>query len=353
MAKTAYLVVSDLHEKYSNFRNRVDYRTETQQVKIEMIKCAKGFAQRGYEVVLLLLGDVFHNSYKDIFTAVNDNNFFHVWRKSFGEVYSVLGNHELTYYKSNPFYTLVSEIESEKVTRLMNKVWTPVGLSPVIRVVDELVDGEVHFYFNHYDTGITQPEGNGVNIGLFHQKIVHPQIVEQMRRLYQATECGVTVESEEVWRGYDVCFLGHMHQVYGVWRTEAGTRLYYLASLGRTNEREVSDCFLERNIPAVLVEDGKFKTVEDHKFNLASRAECIREEIVERNREAYTVKKEVQEIKQSVPGKDAPVQNLYALFAEDAPVRRALDELLVKEQDSLTREILRKTEVLVYENVRN
>ena len=57
-----------------------------------------------------------------------------------------------------------------------------------------------------------------------------------------------------------------------------------LASLGRTNETEVQDTFLERNLPAILFLDGKFIGVEDNKFDLPSRAECINEAVVLKNK---------------------------------------------------------------------
>lgn len=354
MDKIAYLVASDLHQKYCNFQNRFDYRDEVRSVQMQLIKIAKKYASAGYKVKLLLLGDVFHNSYKDIFNAINDNNFFYVWKDFFGEIYSVVGNHELTYYKSNPFYTLVSEIHSKKISGLLNKVWTPVGVSDVIRVVDELHDGDVHFYFNHYDTNVSIPESTGINIGLFHQDIVCNQIITQMKNLYGAEYYGTTVDFNkcEFFEKYDICFFGHMHQVYGIWRT-GGCTLYYLASLGRTNIAEVNDNFLERNVPAVIIEDGKFKTVEDNKFYLASRKDCVKEEIVALNKETYNLKKDIQEIKDHVPAFAEPVKNLKVLFSEDASISLILSDLLQFEQDSITNEIIRETGVLLNENIRN
>lgn len=51
-----------------------------------------------------------------------------------------------------------------------------------------------------------------------------------------------------------------MHQVYGTWgytnpKTGKSSVLCYLASLGRSNVTEVNDDFLERNVPAVLIDD--------------------------------------------------------------------------------------------------
>lgn len=100
-----------------------------------------------------------------------------MWANTFGEIYSVIGNHELSYYSSNPFYTLVSDIESDKVQSILNRVWQPVGSAGVIKVVDSLEDGEVLFHFNHFGTTIAKPVVGKHNIGLFHQDIVNSEIL--------------------------------------------------------------------------------------------------------------------------------------------------------------------------------
>lgn len=91
--------------------------------------------------------------------------------RKIGEIYTVLGNHELTYYKANPFYALINKMESEAVQKIINKVWTPLGLSNTIRVVDKLEDGNVDFYFNHNSTAVQSVSVNDdkVAIGLFHR----------------------------------------------------------------------------------------------------------------------------------------------------------------------------------------
>lgn len=339
MAKNAYLIVSDLHESYKNLRGRVDYRAEIEYVKQKMILLAQDYQRRGYSVVLLLLGDVFHNSYNDVFNACTDNNFFTMWHTIFGEIFSVLGNHELTYYSSNPFYTLVSDIESGKVKHILNKVWTPVGKSGVIRVPDILEDGNVIFHFNHNSTypDLIEDDASGIHIGLFHQELVSNEVIREMENTLGVGIFGNTVnlDSIGVLNNYKYCFFGHMHSVYGTYAMENGTTLCYLASLGRTKESEVNDNFLERNIPAIRVVDGEIEGVDDNKFQLLNREQCVKQSIVDKNHKDYEVLKEKQQVKQYTPLADDPILKVKDRLKENNTALTIFEDLLTESTDSI------------------
>lgn len=348
MAKNAYLIVSDLHKSYKNLANRIDYRSEIAVVEDFLLSTAAKYKQSGYELTLLLLGDVFHNSYSDVFNAVLDNNFFVVWEKFIGKIYAVLGNHELTYYSSNPFYTLVDKIESKKLQRIMNCVYQPIGLLPILNVVDELRDGEVVFHFNHYSTCVGNPEDGKVNIGLFHQEIVNRQIVLQMEEILHAQVFARTLDFSQldVLNGYRYCFFGHMHKVYGMYQADNGCVLDYLGSLGRTNVSEVDDNFLERDVPAVIVEDGIFCRVESNKFLLPERAKCVNEVEAEESHKTYELQKQKQIVKCYVPASDDPISNLKNKFASRIEVIQLIDELIGNEIDARGLRILGKANKL-------
>ena len=328
MAKNAYMIITDLHFGNIAASTRLDYRKEIEFVKCRLLENAIKYKNDGYNVKTLLLGDVFHGSYRNVTDALIDISYFTMWREKIGELYSVLGNHELTYYKANPFYVLLSKMESERVQKIMNKVWTPLGLSNVFRVMDNLKDGEVVFYFNHYGTGIQVPDGSSEAIGLFHQDIIDPLIIDEMRKKYNSEYYGASRELDrlQVLSDYKHCFFGHIHTAYGVWQT-GKTYLHYLASLGRTNEREVNDSMLERNVPCVLIEDGKLLTIEDNFIILPERKECISESNVMLNQQEYGLRKEVKNLRDYVPVDDNPVKDVQTLFKGDACAERVLGEL--------------------------
>lgn len=119
----------------------------------------------------------------------------------------------------------------------------------------------------------------------------------------------------DIFDGFTYNFFGHMHQVYGTWgytnpKTGKSSVLCYLASLGRSNVTEVNDDFLERNVPAVLIDDGHYSRVENNLFLLPDRQSSVREDIVKEQKAAYQVVKEQRELKNYSPMGDDPVNEI-------------------------------------------
>jgi DNA repair exonuclease SbcCD nuclease subunit len=309
------------------------------QIREELVKTALRYKQNGFEKVnLLLLGDVFHRSYVKVDSAMYDCSFFIMWREKIGDCFSVVGNHELSYYKSNPFFSLVSEIESQKLAGVSDRVWAPNGLLPVIRVVDSLECGNVRFYFNHNRAGISRPEVDGsINIGLFHQDVVCSQIKKAAEARLGSDIWGTVTdfESTDVFDGYDYCFFGHMHSIYGTWKLENGTVLCYLASLCRTSVTEVNDNQLERNLPVVKVVDSKFDGIDDNFIRLPSYEECIDHSKVLLNKENYQQAKVMKLARSYSPLDDDPMESLRAYYAEDAYMLKIVDGLLHEPVDPI------------------
>lgn len=338
MARNVWLIISDLHLYHKNISSRKDYVEEMNTVCTKIVEIAAKYKNNGFDSVnFMLLGDVFHRSYRNTFKTGYDNNFFVLLSQKFGKCYSVIGNHELSFYESNPFFTLVNTIESKKVQAITDRVWTPRGLLPTIQVVDRVDDGNVHFFFNHYGTSISIPETAGVNIGLFHQEIVCQEIINVMKQRLHSDIWASTVDFEklDVFDGYQHCFLGHMHKVYGTWQGDNGCVLHYLASLGRTNVGEISDDFLERDIPAIVVENGDFSTVESNKFNLMSPSDCLVQAQTEENKHIREIQKIREYTKNFDVLGDNPIENLETFFGENPKVLTIIDGLLKNDIDEI------------------
>lgn len=338
MENTVWLIISDLHLYYKNLASHLDYVQEMIDVRGEIMKIANRYKEDGFEFVnLLLLGDVFHRSYSKADVAIGDNNFFVMWNQHYGECYSVVGNHELSYYKSNPFFSMVKTIDSEKLKGITNKVWTPTGLLPIIKVVDELEIADVRFLFNHYGTQISRATADGKkNIGLFHHDLVNSEIKQMMvnQRGHDFWSETVEFDNSGVLDGYDYCFFGHMHQVYGTFQMDSGTILCYLASLGRTNIQEISNDFLERNIPAVKIR-GKFMGIDDNKITLPSLEESVNISKVLQKQEDSEKRARRKFAKEYAPLDDDPVKSLQTFYAQDAYRLTIINELLHNSIDSI------------------
>lgn len=349
----AYLIITDLHIINKMLvKNRISYRTEIEQVEKEIDDLIDSYKDRGFIVRLIFLGDLYHRGYTDPIASIKDNNYLVYLSKKVDSIYSVMGNHELSYYKNNPFYTLFNKINSEKINNIHNRVYNPLGVLQVLNVVDTLEDGEVLFTFNHYGCGVEKPIPGKVNIGLFHQDLICQEILDDIKRRYKIegfTEEIINLSSYNVFEGYDYCFLGHMHKAYGTYNISDDNdnntiRLYYLASLGRTNHTEIQDNFRERNVPAVLIDSGKFECIEDNKFLLMKREDCILENEVLVEQEKRKTDKAFKEIKNYNASFDDPVKNVLEQISGNKDVTTIFMNLRSSDFDKIGREIKSKVE---------
>ena len=313
--KNAYLLITDMHRCDNVKKNRFSYRKEIIYVDKIVLNLLKKYLADGYNTNIIFLGDIFDAGYKNITTVVEDTLLLSTYCSYCDKVYSLIGNHELTYYSGNLFYMLFHEIKSEKVKKIQNQVWSPKGYFQIINVVDKLTDGDTVFHFNHFGTEVSPIEEGKINIGLFHQNLICQEIMSDMKMLHdQEIYGGKTINLEKSVIGeYDYCFFGHMHKVYGTWIIDTGmhkTTLEYLASLGRPNYTEVMDSFLERDIPVVIVKDGMFSGIDHNRLSLMSYKECVKEEIVSENTEKYSVIKERAKARAEDSLIDDPVKDL-------------------------------------------
>lgn len=356
MNKTAYLIVTDLHLSGVNMRGRYNYPAEIDYVIKHIIKTGMKYIEEGYSNVnLIFLGDIIDKSYKNLTKGIYANNIFVALKNIFSNIYSVGGNHEFSYYTDNPFWTLFTEIKSEKIQAIKTKSWQPVGYLDLIEVVDTLEDGNVIFHFNHNGTGVNSPIDGKVNIGLFHQDIICKDIIESMKADY-AMEVFESkpkyFDQSNILYGYNHCFFGHMHKVYGHWtyvcdKTKFTTELYYLGSLGRTNHTEVSNDFLERDIPAVIIENGNFSRIENNKFNLMCREECVKEEVVLENKEVLLKKNEIKYALESVPETDEAIDNIKSVLTANAVLYNIFDDFLNSRESEFEHKLMNRVERVI------
>lgn len=340
MSKTAYLVISDLHFSDKQNNNRYNYNKEILDAVNKLINIITKYRRDNYNVKLLYLGDLIDRSYKDVFKAIWVNNLFIHLNKYVQGSYVTLGNHEFSFYTNNPFWTLVRNVESERVKSCLSKSWAPQGLFDVVHIVDTLQDGNVVFHFNHHPTPVSKPLAQKTNIGLFHKDYAPKGVIAESEQQYKLdiwSEPIELIDNTSILDGYHYAFFGHNHKLYGTWyytsdKSGWSTWLYHLASLGRPNHTEVNNNFLERNIPAVIVEDGEFIKVEDNKFDLLARDICVNEEVVEKRKEVYEATKEAKHYKEETLGSigvsDNPIENIKGFLAQSPTLLNTFEEYL-------------------------
>lgn len=325
-----YLIISDMHLSYKNKNSRIDYLKENEYCIEQLNRIIDRYIVKNNKVTLLFLGDFTDCSFKDQAKAVEINNLIVDFKKRVDECYFVIGNHETTYYRDNPVWTLFNSIESPSLNQVIKRSCKPQGLLPLGRVVDELIDGNVRFIFNHYDTPVITPKDTDyINIGLFHKDIICSAIVNDSKINHGVdlfTENSIAFDETSVFKNYNYTFMGHLHSVYGKWdfydeKTGKSTEVNYLASLGRTNHTEVRNDFLTRNIPAVVIHDGEFNTIEDNCFDLMPREQCVSEAIVQKQKEIRESFKESKNVLNNFyPLRDDPLDNIQEYLNQNQTV---------------------------------
>lgn len=359
MTVNAYLLIPDWHRRDRNFEGRYDYQKEIAYTETYVHETIAKYQSLGCDVIGISLGDLNDRSYNDIFEAIAENNYFIQLRQELAGLYVNIGNHELTYYKDNPFWTLMTEIESTKVKNLLTRVWQPRGRFPIVRVVDELVDGNVRFIFNHYGCPISKPPLDGkTNIGLFHTDLYAKEIHADMERKTGKTifeHSPIYFDGSGVFHGYHYAILAHMHRFYGEYvytddNTGFQTNIQYTSTLGRTNHVEVDNNMLERDLPVFLVEDGNFIAKEHNYFELMNRESCVNEEVIVIKQTKRAVAKDSKSLANDYePLADDPIENIR-MGLKDYPAYLDLyEDLLNKPETELGRELHKKLEVLKWQ----
>jgi hypothetical protein len=327
--KTAYLVLSDLHFSCSAKENRYDYDMEIIFVVKKALSLMDRLDKGGVEFGLIFLGDIFDRGYKSPTKLGVDISILETLmsRAKLG-VFSVVGNHEVRFWSNNPFWILVSSVDSERLRGSSARVLQPLGYVPKIGIVDRLEVGDCVFHFNHFGCADSPCVVEKVNIAFYHKDVGTLAFLDELNVLYTDS-----TEVEKIMHGglgklleYDFSFVGHMHVLYGkclVGKSE----VRYLGSLGRPNKAHLSDDFLERNIPIVLFEDDKFVGIEDNVFDLMRRDECLIPEIDKKEKESYEIVKSLNEAKSYSGIFDNPMDNVRAYFANDEVALLLLEKL--------------------------
>lgn len=287
--KNAYLVVTDLHIDFAK-ANRLNYFAEVVDAMNSILSVATKYREMGCEVKLLLLGDVFDGSISNPSDAMQAVELVRYFCANFAGTWSVVGNHEISYAKDNPYWFLVSSLDDPSLSSVRRYI-QPRGLSPTVVVPDVLEDGEVKFYFNHYGTSAKTPSGTGVFIGLFHQNVGSNDICKMWGTFDDVEEAAYV-------QAYNYCFFGHMHLAKGKYYLNSSHTCLaeWLGTIGRTKVTEVSDEDLQVNIPCIRVDDGKFVGIEDNSITLLSEEASIDRARLQASEESKRIVQEHRQI---------------------------------------------------------
>lgn len=261
---------------------------------------------------VIFIGDIVHRGIQNTEDSYFIQDFFRsVFYFTGGKVFSVVGNHELSYRKNNPFWG-VAQVESDYINNIVKHKYQVT--QPLIAVLDDMVIGDMQYSFGHYGRtygmGYFTPNDVKYVTLLSHNSLLTPEIVSYM------SDKGVDLKEEYI-KTINLresgsipkttllryIYVGHMHKAHGVFDVEEDINglkleftLHYLASLGRTNHTEYNDD-IERKLPIHVIRDGRFIEEKFHIITLPSRSESVDERVVLENKESYDRQKQNRELR--------------------------------------------------------
>lgn len=348
--------MTDLHLTHKNLRNRFDYTKETRKALAQLYQVINKYKEQEMKVVLIFLGDIFHNAYDVVFDAIIANNTMIAIQAAVDGMFSVIGNHELTYYIGNPFWSLMTSVPSVRARRIMTDLKKPRGILDILEVPDRVECGDVRFIFNHYGCGVDIVEDDGKkNIGLFHQDLYTKEVVQDVlneRGVEVFEHTPVYLDTAPFLKNYHYAFFGHAHLFYSEWMYVCAmstweTIICYLSTLGRTSHAEVQDNFLERDIPAIIVKEGKMVAREYNKFNLLKRSDCVKEALVKIQVEKDKDLRERKKVGDNVARSDNPLESLKAAKHNDPVALHLIEQTLSRGVSELEMNILAEARSVV------
>lgn len=263
--------------------------------------------------VALFVGDVFHRGFSTYEGGQYwEKYFYEVYTLTAGRVYSVVGNHEFTYQKSNPFWHFAT-INSDFVSfRVKSK--DPSTCMNFIQIEDGICIENVMFIFAHYGMNlndITVPDNIKSVVLCSHNTLISEEITNNLNNVYgrdmntaylkpvSIRTPGALPRTEKLKHVY----VGHMHKAFGKYAVceeingiKYSFELTNLGSLGRTNATEYNDNDLSRVIPIIKI-DGDITSEESRVITLSSRKSVVSEDAVVHGKEKYRGQQTIRELK--------------------------------------------------------
>ncbi len=313
------MIVPDLHIWDKNLNGRVDYVAEVKGYASQILSIVEEKFNKGYNVNVVFAGDIFHKGFNNFEELIYWYSYF-LELASMSSIYSVIGNHELSYSKDNPFWLLTSELTTTR--RFRGKAASPKGNLPIIKVPDGFRVGDVYIDLVHYGSRSKIEEGVKC-VGIFHDNFLSKEILNVMTNKYGRDlgeffiDYNFINENSNAFEGYRYVFIGHMHRAMGSYGLEHKgnlTEITYTQSLGRTNHLEVDDR-LERKISLLTISGDNIEKSSEI-ITLQSRAECVLEDVIEKTQGDYLTRKDLLSIEKAKSLGLDPLEDLRK-FIED------------------------------------
>lgn len=310
-----YIIIPDLHYWYKNISCRKDFLGEQEEFLSNLMMYIN--SDETYNNVIFS-GDIYHRSFKDLDSSRWIKSFFselkYILNSRGGDLYTVIGNHEFSFSKNNPF-------------------WLQDGV--IFKTPEDIFDNGVHIYLESFHSPKSVRKFRNkveCDICITHNEVIPPEIASFVRK-----ESGrrVFTSSHAIsFKRYYLknLFVGHMHQIvdtYCIQEDEGDTsrnfEVQYLGSIGRTSVEEIDNDFVDRSLPVICIEgnEGEY-TIEQLPIKLRQYHDTVIAEQVEKQRRIRQNVQSFKEVKMCKV-KSNPIQEIKDLFDNNESVCEIID----------------------------
>lgn len=303
-------IIPEPHLWDKSFKNRIDYPEE---IFDYLSTITETISSLNGDKIIIFPGDVFHRPFTVVERMTQILNLFcDLNELTDGNVYSVVGNHELSYPKCNPFWMLCED-NTDRFIQFRN---LPAygSFAQGIKVVDSLAVGNLLFIFGHY--GRTDFDLNLLSnqdcVLISHNSIIEKSINEIISERYKrntnlsyANDVYHLLSSQAIpiTSQLKYVFVGHLHTAYSDFLVDEKVEsvqlkfyLRYMGSLGRTSVEQVRDDDLIRTIPQFIIENDSYTYV-PFEVSLKPYDLVMKQQVVDDNKNKYAAKKALAYLK--------------------------------------------------------
>lgn len=344
-------IIPEPHIWDKSFKNRKNYQGEIASYLADIKERITQFIG---EKIIIFPGDIFHRGFADIDGLVSAFNLFKELNEiTNGNVYSCVGNHELSYTDKNPFWILADDISDRYLNYHGLRAFG--AMQPGIKVIDELSIGPLLFVFGHFNR--TDYELNTKNkdiVLITHNAILEPEIDQYMKDKYGGSIATDYMHTVSLKQGsllpansrLKYVFVGHMHTYIGKFNVSETINnydmeftLHYLGSLGRTSITEINDNALIRVVPHFLIDDDKY-SYQPFEVALKPRADIVIEQVVVENAQKYDNVKVMRNLVQNSTFGETPEQRIDRRLANSPFLLELFHAVYSNELNSRLTEII-------------
>lgn len=327
-----FLIIPDCHFWDKNFTGRTNYVDECWETADNLLT----YVRKDERITdVIFAGDIFHKGFSGLET-------FRPWVEYFsrlkgivngrgGELYAVIGNHEYSYSKNNPFWTLKGVF---------------------LKTPEKIHCNGKLIYLDSYPSG----KGDRAAVDCVHADIcvTHTEVIEPLVKADIEAETKRDMFVTHSHFGFsrfdvDYLFCGHLHLANNTYvnindhNPDIKTVVQYLGTLGRTNYVEVRDDALDVCVPLIFVKEDEIK-IEQKVIRLRDFASSVIPEAILTAKIQREARKELLQVKNEILVED-PFGKLVERYKDSPIVVDVLKALADNRMPQVLKDVLDQAEL--------